>query len=753
MGCFSSKQAKQDISVAAPNADVITGNTTIGIDGNNGTTVAGNTGLTGGANKDSTTANTTTANSESKLEEKGEAVEEIDMKNLVLGRYELVSGKKGLLGEGSFSSVQKGRDVKDGVDVAVKTYKSGPGSQDDQELQLIIKKFKRQISVLWSLLTPLDKPPKPSRSNHTLHHPAIMTVDPSKLFLKLLDYSKDSHGQPGPDVMDGKMYVVTEVADYSLKDYLAARQEEGGSMSEDTVRHISRNFVFACAVLHAKGLVHLDIKPENIMRCGATWKLIDVDGCTAINSKISINDSTISFSPCYCAPEWAHFLIEDADYLRVNDQLDVWSVGISLCELVMLDAVLKPKYAAIYRHAGSHRKAGFLFLEWLANKEESLVLDKKIMTFHKEFVDLVVTKMLTKDEKARWSLAECLNHPFIADCVVAGLDNNSSAEVEGNLVEKIQAKRRERIEELITDKPPLIVGVLYKLNSDGAVMNKEHWLKRDMWLAHNGSLCYFSQKKGKRLVLLEAAAIARGTITLIDNGECALPWCFSLKMEVDQTQDAAALNGTPTEIQMYAAENEEQRKAWVAMLNNVISMKYQNLDTRVLISKGLIEDYRNFKIQIRNRREKIDPEKAEFQSVFKRELWKLNQEGDIMNPEHWLKREMWLAKNGAFCYFSKKEDKELQYYKSEDIKSVICAELPEGESCKPFTFTLTLKPTDGLEYAPGVFAADNEETMRTFLGCIKKFQSRSRQKKRDQEEKREREKKEQSEAKDTENKK
>jgi len=142
MGCFSSKQAKQDISVAAPNADVITGNTTIGIDGNNGTTVAGNTGLTGGANKDSTTANTTTANSESKLEEKGEAVEEIDMKNLVLGRYELVSGKKGLLGEGSFSSVQKGRDVKDGVDVAVKTYKSGPGSQDDQELQLIIKKFK-----------------------------------------------------------------------------------------------------------------------------------------------------------------------------------------------------------------------------------------------------------------------------------------------------------------------------------------------------------------------------------------------------------------------------------------------------------------------------------------------------------------------------------------------------------------------------------------------------------------------------------
>ncbi len=59
---------------------------------------------------------------------------------------------------------------------------------------------------------------------------------------------------------------------------------------------------------------------------------------------------------------------------------------------------------------------------------------------------------------------------------------------------------------------------------------------------------------------------------------------------------------------------------------------------------------------------------------------------------------------------------------------VICAEVPDSESVKPYTFTLTLKPVDGLEFAPGVFAADSEETMRTFLGCIKKFQVRSRQK-------------------------
>lgn len=142
------------------------------------------------------------------------------------------------------------------------------------------------------------------------------------------------------------------------------------------MRRISKNFVLAVAVLHAKGLVHLDIKPENMMKALidenseksektksdekpekkdeksaqpsqapriGTWRLIDVDGCTHINTSISINDSSISFSPCYCAPEWAHFLIEDSDTLRVADQLDVWSVGISLCELILLDAVLKPR--------------------------------------------------------------------------------------------------------------------------------------------------------------------------------------------------------------------------------------------------------------------------------------------------------------------------------------------------------------------------------------------------------------------------
>ena len=130
------------------------------------------------------------------------------------------------------------------------------------------------------------------------------------------------------------------------------------------------------------------------------------------------------------------------------------------------------------------------------------------------------------------------------------------------------------------------------------------------------------------------------------------------------------------------------------------------------------------KIQIRNRRAEIaEGKQREFAPVFKCELWKLNQEGDSLNEDHWLKREMWIAKNGAFCYFSKKENRELQYYTASDVRHVRTEVVQQNQSCKANAFQMTLPPTDGLEYAPGVFAATSEQDMHDFLRALKKFKA------------------------------
>jgi len=464
------------------------------------------------------------------------------------------------------------------------------------------------------------------------------------------------------------------------------------------------------------------------------------------NQRISINDSSISFSPCYCAPEWAAFLIDDKDTLVVTHTLDVWSVGISLCELVTLDAALKPKYVSIYKTGGSHRKAGFLFLEWLANQSLDLDLDQRILDFDPSFKDMVCKKMLSKKHGERWSLAECLNHPFLQNCQVPGLDDLAAGEDQDHLGgsgerEKIVAFRRNRIEEKNEDqRPPLKKGSLWKLNSNGNLNDNAHWLKRDIWLAANGNLCYFSQKEEKRLVLIDNRRIAASTISVVEvekekeNKEeaCVKPFVFKLapntECEEAKNLDENVLKSAEGETAYFATDSAEARDSWVGLLNKTMQSTTAGEASRVQLSANMIAEYREFfKVTVRNRRQKIEPltesQSLPFKPVFERELWKLNSEGDPMKQSDWCSRWFWLAKNGALCYKSDKENRNLIYYKPEDIRDCSYRKLTEKESCRPHSFELQLKSNNGMEYAPGVFAAESETVLEIILGCVQKYQA------------------------------
>jgi len=165
-------------------------------------------------------------------------------------------------------------------------------------------KHRRSIAVLQKLQEPFQQPSDPKLWNAQLGK-----VKPDKLFMRLIDFSKDQRGQPGYDPVDGQLYVVTELAQESLKDYVAQRKAQSTRPSKETVRSITKAILLVMAGLHAQGFVHLDMKPENMMIFNGFLKLIDVDGCVEIGTSISLDDGSISFSPCYCAPEWANFVL------------------------------------------------------------------------------------------------------------------------------------------------------------------------------------------------------------------------------------------------------------------------------------------------------------------------------------------------------------------------------------------------------------------------------------------------------------
>eukprot|EP00747_Dinoflagellata_sp_TGD_P148333 gnl/TRDRNA2_/TRDRNA2_176915_c6_seq1.p1 gnl/TRDRNA2_/TRDRNA2_176915_c6~~gnl/TRDRNA2_/TRDRNA2_176915_c6_seq1.p1 ORF type:complete len:529 (+),score=68.02 gnl/TRDRNA2_/TRDRNA2_176915_c6_seq1:106-1692(+) len=333
---------------------------------------------------------------------------------IVMNKYLVDMTSQGIIGEGASSICRKGKVIGTGEDVAIKVYKD----TDAKHKKVTLHKFERQVAVLKDLHTPFVRP-----DDNTLWHAQLERLDPGHMFMNLIDYSKDENGQPGPDT-DGIFYIVTEVAQYSLKDFLAHKRAKGQPIQRETVKSFAHAVLLVVAGLHAKGLVHLDLKPENLMVfSGDRLKLIDVDGCLKIRSSVRLGDDSVSFSPSYCAPEWCRFLIGKgpSSNIIVTPGLDVWSIGMTICELVTMEPVNRGMIKRFLRLSRSSEaangryilwlaKGGFSFADWLKDSADGSPVSKE--NWDPDFVDLVARHLLVNDARERKNLAECLSHPY-----------------------------------------------------------------------------------------------------------------------------------------------------------------------------------------------------------------------------------------------------------------------------------------------------------------------------------------------------
>lgn len=330
-------------------------------------------------------------------------------KKILQGRYEVDMSQHGILGEGGFCLCRKGRCARTGQSVAVKLYKSNESSFSPVNQQTCLMKHRRSVTVLKTLLEPFMQPDDPK-----LWTTQLESVKPDELFMRLLDYSQDANGEPEYDPVDGELYLVTELAQQSLKDFVGKRREASAPPSKETVRSITKAIILVMAGLHAKGYVHMDVKPENLMLFDGCLKLIDVDGCMAIGTRISPTDASISFSPCYCAPEWAGFVLDAATQatdILAAPGLDAWSVGCTICELVTLDPILRSTYNRFSR--ANRRNGKLYYMDFLKKLEQSPVPDS-VNQFDSELMQLVSRCLLVCTTSERMSCAESLDVPYLA---------------------------------------------------------------------------------------------------------------------------------------------------------------------------------------------------------------------------------------------------------------------------------------------------------------------------------------------------
>jgi len=620
----------------------------------------------------------------------------------VMGKYRMLMGKEDIMGEGTSSICRKGYEIATKKKVAIKVYKdqNKGGSSHSKSKGVTLHKFKRQIQVLTQLQEPFVKP-----NDSKLWCKELEQISPDMIFMVLLDYSKDKAGDPGADTSDGVMYVVTELAQYSLKDWISSNREKRKPVDKETIRNLSKAIVVAMAGLHAKGFVHIDMKPENLMMFDGKLKVIDVDGCVKSGSKIAIQDSSISFSPCYCSPEWARFLIsESADYILADAALDCWSVGMTLAELVTFDAILKPTYAQFLRNAQSHREASFLFMEWLGSSTK-VHLPSDVQLFSKDLYDCL-RECLLVTAATRKTMAQCLGHKYLqAGTWVLTNDKKALPQVSTPRVERHRPEDN-------SPGTPLTKGILWKLNSNGDPMKADHWIRRDMWIAQNHSLCYYSVKENRRLVLIDAAKLSMSTCEPSDEGTTARPYAFKIKC----SEEAQGQAMTHT----LAAESDEELQQWLKVVQNT---KRMDMIVTIRLGADMAQELQAFRVTVRNRRKKVEPGeegREGFEPSFKAKLWKLKGDGDRMKPDDWFERDMWIAKNGSLVYYSPKEKSELIYYTAADVSRSKMAELQEGEACRPWAFQIVMPAVDGVEFAPGEFAAETEEDRKRWMEELSK---------------------------------
>ena len=199
---------------------------------------------------------------------------------LIAGRYEL----KHVVGSGGMSTVHCAFDTLLERNVALKILHDQYG--EDEEY---VERFRRE-----------------ARAVAQLSHPSIVTV---------IDRGEE----------DGKQFIVFELVE---GDNLKELVERGGPLPVRRVLELGLEIGRALAFAHAQGLVHRDVKPQNVLlNADGLAKVTDFGIVRSLGAVGQTETGTVLGTSHYIAPEQARGE-------QVDAQTDVYSFGVVLHELL-----------------------------------------------------------------------------------------------------------------------------------------------------------------------------------------------------------------------------------------------------------------------------------------------------------------------------------------------------------------------------------------------------------------------------------
>ncbi|WP_395243995.1 serine/threonine-protein kinase [Agromyces sp. MMS24-K17] len=202
------------------------------------------------------------------------------------GRYDVSR----LIGSGGMADVYLARDTRLGRDVAVKVFRA------DQETVADRARRERELTLLAEL-----------------NHPGLVAVHDA--------------GFAGADAMPRRFIVMEYVTGRSLAHRIAR-----GPLKPRQVADVGAQMADALGYVHSRGVVHRDVKPENILLgeepalgYSVVAKLADFGVAQYVDGSRLTGDGTIMGTAAYISPEQAR-----GD--EVGPPSDVYSLGLVLLE-------------------------------------------------------------------------------------------------------------------------------------------------------------------------------------------------------------------------------------------------------------------------------------------------------------------------------------------------------------------------------------------------------------------------------------
>jgi len=188
-------------------------------------------------------------------------------------------------------------------------------------------------------------------------------------------------------LMKGVLWVVMEYMEGgSLTDALT----EDSSFTEPQIASICKEVLAGLMHLHAAGIIHRDIKSDNILLgSNGTVKITDFGYCAQINEKRTYRNTMVG-TPYWMAPE----VVKGRPY---GPKVDVWSLGIMAIELIEGE----PPYLD-----ETPLRAMYLIA---TNGTPKLKHPEKLSAVFKDFL----FKSLEMDVEKRPSAKELLKHKFL----------------------------------------------------------------------------------------------------------------------------------------------------------------------------------------------------------------------------------------------------------------------------------------------------------------------------------------------------